>query len=111
MQIRKFLIGITASVLISGCAEFPGVHKIDIPQGNVVTQEMVNQLKPGMTRNQVRFVMGTPLITDTFSPDRWDYIYSMEKGGEARTQEGVSLYFSGDQLSRISGDYRPAATE
>ncbi len=111
MQIRKFLISITAILLIAGCSEFPGVHKIDIPQGNVVTQDMVDQLKPGMTRNQVRFVMGTPLITDTFSPNRWDYIYSMEKGGEDRTQEGVTLFFTDDLLSGISGDYRPQASK
>ncbi|NVK42087.1 MAG: outer membrane protein assembly factor BamE [Oceanospirillaceae bacterium] len=104
---RKFLVSIAASLLIAGCTEFPGVHKIDIPQGNVVTQEMVDKLQPGMTRNQVRYVMGTPLVTDTFSPDRWDYIYSMRKGGEKRTQKTLSLYFKDDRLERVSGDYRP----
>ncbi len=103
---RKFLTSIAVSLLITGCT-FPGVHKIDIPQGNVVTQEMVDQLKPGMTRNQVRYIMGTPLVTDTFSPDRWDYIYSQQKGGEERTQKSLSLYFSDNSLQRISGDYRP----
>lgn len=108
---RKFLIGIIACVLITGCSEFPGVHKIDIPQGNIVTQDMVNQLKPGMTRNQVRFVMGTPLITDTFSPDRWDYIYSMKKDDKPRTEKRLSLFFQDDKLTRIGGDYRPEAAE
>lgn len=108
---RKFLVSIAVSLFIAGCSEFPRVHKIDIPQGNVVTQEMVDQLKPGMTRNQVRYIMGTPLVTDTFSPDRWDYIYSMKKGYEARTQKSVSLYFVDDRLNRISGDFRPGSAQ
>ncbi|MFC6670148.1 outer membrane protein assembly factor BamE [Marinobacterium aestuariivivens] len=64
-----------------------------------------------MSRSQVRFIMGTPLVTDTFSPDRWDYIYSLKKGGEARSQKTVSLFFDNDSLTRISGDYRPGASQ
>ncbi|MBS98724.1 MAG: hypothetical protein CMI01_08605 [Oceanospirillaceae bacterium] len=108
---RKVLISVALATLISGCSDFPGVYKIDIPQGNVVTQEMINQLRPGMTPNQVRYVMGTPLITDTFSPDRWDYLYSFKPGGEPRVQERVSLYFEDDRLARITGDFRPATQE
>lgn len=107
---RKILIVLAASFFLSGC--FPGVYKIDIPQGNVVTQEMVDQLRPGMTYNQVRFIMGTPLITDTFSGERWDYLYSIQRGGNPREQERISLFFENNQLSRISGDFRPgSATE
>lgn len=105
---RKVLIGVALASLVSACSEFPGVYKIDIPQGNVVTQEMVDQLRPGMTPSQVRYVMGTPLINDTFSPNRWDYLYSMKQGGEPRTQERISLYFENEQLTRITGDFRPA---
>jgi len=104
---RKVLIGIALASLVSACSEFPGVYKIDIPQGNVVTQEMVDQLRPGMSPSQVRYVMGTPLISDTFSPDRWDYLYSMKEGGDPRTQERISLYFENDRLVRITGDFRP----
>lgn len=104
---RKVLICIALTALVSGCTDFPGVYKIDIPQGNVVTQEMVNKLRPGMTPSQVRYVMGTPLISDTFSPNRWDYLYSMKKGGDPRTQERISLYFDNDKLTRITGDLRP----
>ncbi|KGK42664.1 membrane protein [Nitrincola sp. A-D6] len=104
---RKILIVLLASFLISGC--FPGVHKIDIPQGNVVTQDMIDQLRPGMTHSQVRFIMGTPLITDTFSDNRWDYLYSFQKGGSQREQERITLYFTQGQLTRFSGDFRPTA--
>lgn len=97
--------------LVSACSEFPGVYKIDIPQGNVVTQEMIDQLRPGMTESQVRYVMGTPLITDTFSPNRWDYLYSFKPGGGDRVQERVSLYFEDGKLARISGDFRPGGGE
>ncbi len=104
---RKILIILMASFFISGC--FPGVHKIDIPQGNVVTQDMIDQLRPGMTPSQVRFIMGTPLITDTFSDERWDYLYSFQEGGKQRTQERISLYFTQGKLSRFSGDFKPTA--
>ena len=64
--------------LLAGCqtVTLPGLsaHKIDIQQGNYVTQDMVAKLKPGMTRSQVRFALGTPLIADPFHPDRWDYL-------------------------------------
>lgn len=104
LQMRTILTLLVAA-LLAGC--FPGVHRIDIPQGNIVTQEMVDQLRPGMTHSQVRYVMGTPLLTDTFSDERWDYLYTLKKGTRVRTQERVTLYFSDGRLTRISGDYRP----
>lgn len=100
------LVGLAA---LAGCS-FPGVYKIDIQQGNVVTQDMIDQLKPGMTRRQVRFIMGNPLITDTFHANRWDYLYSLQPGGGERRQERISLTFSGDQLSGLSGDFRPGVS-
>ena len=104
---RKVLLSATLALLIAGCSEFPGVYKIDIPQGNVVTQEMVDQLRPGMTPAQVRYILGTPLVNDSFSPGRWDYIYSIKEGNDARYQERISLYFEDDKLTRLSGDFRP----
>ncbi len=95
---------------LAGCT-IPGVYKIDIQQGNVVTQDMIDQLRPGMTRRQVRFVMGSPLITDTFHPNRWDYLYAIKPGGGTRLQEQVTLLFNrDDQLVGLSGDFRPGAT-
>lgn len=95
---------------LAGCS-FPGVYKIDIQQGNVVTQDMIDQLRPGMTRRQVRFIMGNPLLTDTFHTDRWDYLYSLQPGGGERQQERVSLIFNeSDQLVSLSGDFMPGVS-
>lgn len=104
---RKVLLSATLALLIAGCSEFPGVYKIDIPQGNVVTQEMVDQLRPGMTPSQVRYVLGTPLINDSFSENRWDYIYSIKQGDGQRFQERISLFFEDGKLVRLGGDFPP----
>ena len=113
MQKTKLLLTsltFTGLIALAGCS-FPGVYKIDIQQGNVVTQDMIDQLRPGMTRRQVRFIMGNPLITDTFHANRWDYLYSIQPGGGERLQERVSLVFDGnDQLSGLSGDFMPGVS-
>lgn len=97
---------------LNGCSSIiPGVYKIDIQQGNVVTQDMIDQLRPGMTRSQVRFIMGNPLVTDTFHADRWDYLYSIQPGGGQRQQERVTLTFdASDRLVGLSGDFMPGAS-
>lgn len=95
---------------LAGCS-FPGVYKIDIQQGNVVTQDMIDQLRPGMTRRQVRFIMGNPLLTDTFHANRWDYLYSLQPGGGERQQERISVIFNAnDQLVSLSGDFMPGVS-
>ena len=99
----------TSALGLAGCS-FPGVYKIDVQQGNVVTQEMVNQLRPGMTTRQVRFIMGTPLVQDTFHPERWDYLYSMQAGHQEREQERVVLTFENDLLVGLGGDFVPGAS-
>ncbi|WAJ38544.1 outer membrane protein assembly factor BamE [Pseudomonas sp. GOM7] len=113
MQKTKLLLtslSLTGLFALAGCS-FPGVYKIDIQQGNVVTQDMIDQLRPGMTRRQVRFIMGNPLITDTFHADRWDYLYSIQPGGGERQQERVSLAFDGnDQLIGLAGDFMPGVS-
>ena len=103
--IRSFTL---ASLLVLAGCSFPGVHKIDIQQGNVVTQDMVDQLRPGMTTRQVRFIMGTPLITDTFNSNRWDYLYSIQIAGGTRKQERISLLFDeNNELQGLGGDFVP----
>ncbi|QLC73713.1 outer membrane protein assembly factor BamE [Pseudomonas sp. LPB0260] len=113
MQNAKILLTsltLTGLFALAGCS-FPGVYKIDIQQGNVVTQDMIDQLRPGMTRRQVRFIMGNPLLTDTFHSNRWDYLYSIQPGGGQRLQERVSLVFDGnDQLAGLSGDFMPGVS-
>ncbi|QEY59247.1 outer membrane protein assembly factor BamE [Pseudomonas sp. C27(2019)] len=106
--IRSFTL---ASLLVLAGCSFPGVHKIDIQQGNVVTQDMVDQLRPGMTTRQVRFIMGTPLIADTFNSNRWDYLYSIQLAGGTRKQERISLIFNDDnQLQGLGGDFLPGVS-
>lgn len=92
--------------LLASCSSVPSIapYKIDIQQGNVVTQEMVSKLKPGMSKAQVRFILGTPLVTDAFHPDRWDYIYVLKKGGKLLEQRKLTVLFEGDALKRLEGD-------
>ena len=79
-----------------------------IQQGNLVTSKMMMQLKPGMTKTQVRFVMGTPLISDSFHKDQWDYFYQMEKDGAIIEKRRVTLMFEKDLLAKVKGDVIPA---
>lgn len=89
-------------LLLAGCMLAP--HKIDIQQGNYVDQEMVAKLKPEMTRSQVRFVLGTPLVADSFHPNRWDYVYMTGRAGDVRSQRKITVVFDGDKLKHIEGD-------
>lgn len=77
------------------------MHRVEIQQGNVITPEMVAQLKPGMTRQQVQFVMGTASVMDPFHPDRWDYVYTLKRGREKGERQHVTVYFDGDALQRV----------
>lgn len=103
-------------VTVSGCSatavtDLVKPYRIDVRQGNYVSQEMVAQLKPGMTREQVRYVLGTPLVTDVFHADRWDYVYLFRPGKGSDAQERrLAVIFSGDRLARLEGDVRAAET-
>jgi outer membrane protein assembly factor BamE len=85
----------------------PDVYKMDIQQGNEIDSEMLLQLKPGMTKSQVRFVLGTPLIQDSFHNQRWDYIYEMRRGGVLIETRHVILNFEKDLLKNITGEVLP----
>ena len=116
MRILKSWLAIASLLVLSGCnnigsMDFPGVYKISIPQGNIITQEMVDQLRPGMTKRQVIFVMGTPLVRDPYHQDRWDYVYNFQPGGGERGQERLSVLFENDQLVSLSGDFEPTPAE
>jgi len=89
----------------------PIVHRPDIQQGNVVTQEMVNQLQLGMSRHQVRYLLGTPMLIDVFHQNRWDYLYTLTEGWGDMQKKRVSLYFEGDELMDIQGDLQPRPEE
>ncbi|MBS3916127.1 MAG: outer membrane protein assembly factor BamE [Sulfuritalea sp.] len=79
-------------------------YRIDIRQGNYITQDMVAQLKPGMTRDQVRFILGTPLVADIFHADRWDYIYSFKPGRGTAQLRRFAVFFVDHKLARVAGD-------
>ena len=98
-------------LLVPACSYVPmapSVYKIDIQQGNVVTQDMVSRLKLGMTKSQVRFALGTPLVTDVFHSDRWDYVYRYQKAGKLTEQSHITVVFENDLLKRLEGDVVPA---
>ncbi|EIC20642.1 small protein A (tmRNA-binding) [Thiorhodovibrio frisius] len=139
VSMRRLLIIITATALagllaigLSGCAgkrskpahekgaklsNLPFVYKMTVQQGNLITEEMVARVELGMTRAQVRYLLGTPLLTDIFHTDRWDYPYTIRRGHRKMEERKLTLWFDGDSLVRILGDYEanpdglPAAEE
>ncbi|MCH9697481.1 MAG: outer membrane protein assembly factor BamE [Gammaproteobacteria bacterium] len=92
-----------ASLILTSC----GIFKIDVQQGNLVGQDLLNQVKPSMTKRQVQYILGTPLTVDPFRKDRWDYLFTNQPGGEDRSIQRISLVFSNDKLSLIEGDLKP----
>jgi len=96
--------------LVAACANVPDItsrltpYRIDVRQGNFVTPEMAAQLKPGQTKDQVRFILGTPLLTDQFHADRWDYVYYLKPGHGEPQERHVAVFFADGKLARIDGD-------
>jgi len=85
----------------------PGVYTLEIQQGNMVDQEMIDQLKPNMTKRQVLYIMGSPMLVDFFHQKRWDYLYSRQTEGEDHEQKRIALFFEGDILTGVQGDFKP----
>lgn len=107
---RHLLISVLLLSLAAGCSSVKvGPHRIDVQQGNALDQENLSRLKPGLSRSQVRFLLGTPLLVDPFRTDRWDYVYVYHKAGKLTEQKRVTLFFDGDTLVRIEGDAPVAA--
>jgi outer membrane protein assembly factor BamE len=88
---------------LAACSEY----KMEIRQGNLVTPEVRQNLKIGMTHAQVRLLLGTPLVADPFHPERWDYVYRLEHEGKLVEQQRMTLYFKGDNLIRIDDSHMP----
>lgn len=112
MKKPLFLLVFTAGLSLPACttilSNLPGVYTLEVKQGNIIEQSMVDQLRPNMTKRQVMYIMGSPMLTDTFHEKRWDYLYSDQPSGEARVQKRISLYFNDDSLVGIQGDLRPS---
>ncbi|MFK8026688.1 MAG: outer membrane protein assembly factor BamE [Gammaproteobacteria bacterium] len=107
----KALFRFTALLLLislSGCSgRLFTVHKIDVQQGNAVDPEKVEQLQVGMNKEQVRFLMGSPLIHDAFHPDRWDYVYHLIPDYGDTERRHVAVFFEGDKVMNIEKSDMP----
>ena len=111
IALRALFAASFAAMTLSACGvpRIPGItpYKMEIQQGNYVSQEMVSQLKPGMTKEQVKLVLGTPLLTDIFhSEKRWDYVYWKEDQAGNREQRKLVVFFEDGKLQRLDGDVR-----
>jgi len=124
---RKLLLpgAVVTLLLTSGCGTLgdigdaipgslertPLFYKIDVQQGNSIEQSTINRLEPGMSKNQVQFILGSPMLIDVFHLDRWDYYYSMKRGNGDTEQKHVALFFEDGRLVRTEGDLRPEPVE
>lgn len=102
-RIKLSAILLVTSLILTGCI----TYRLDIPQGNVVTQDQVDKLRVGLTKAQVQYLLGTSLIQDPFHNDRWEYIYSDAVGGKVREEKKFTVFFENGQLVRWEGTVLP----
>lgn len=108
---RTKLLTLLVPLLLVGCGSYSiAPHKIEIQQGNLITQETAQKLAPGMSRAQVRSILGSPLITDTFHDNRWDYVYRLEQKGKLVEQRKLTVFFEGDRMVRVESGLLPLTT-
>jgi outer membrane protein assembly factor BamE len=98
----RTLVVLAIALALAGC-----VHKIDVQQGNYVTQDLVDRLKVGMTKAEVRQLLGTPLLSDVFHANQWDYYFSNLRGRKADDRTRLSIFFENDRVVRFAGNARP----
>ena len=113
MRKQLYFLSLLTSLALASCStilnNLPGVYTLEIQQGNIIDQAMIDQLRPNMNKRQVLYIMGSPMLDDVFHKNRWDYVYSDQPSGEDRVQKQVSLFFENDQIVSIQGDFRPGA--
>ena len=116
MQKLLIYISVIASLFLAACSNdpivnrLPFVYRIDIQQGNVITPEIVNQLRVGMSKRQVQFILGAPMLIDPFHAERWDYVYIYNPGSDGidpASQQRVTLEFENDRVTQITGTLLP----
>lgn len=111
--ITSCILTIVASLTLVSCTtiltNLPGIYTVDVQQGNMVDQDMIDQLRPNMGKRQVLYIMGSPMLTDVFHQKRWDYIYSARDDKGDREQKRISLFFEDDTLIGVQGDFKPSA--
>ena len=113
MKLTHIVLAGMIPLIFVGCSfvdipsvnDLPFIHRIDVQQGNVITQNMLAQLKPNMEKKKVSFIMGTSVVMDTFNSDQWDYVYSFRYGGRHTERRRVTLHFDENGLlNSITGD-------
>lgn len=117
----RMAVALAAAALAGGCGSFDRMsqgiagsitpYKVEVVQGNFVSREQVSALKPGMSRQQVRDILGTPLLTDAFHADRWDYVFTLRRQGVPPQARKLTAYFKGEQFDRVEGDEMPSEAE
>ena len=116
MTFSRLISAVLLSLLLAACSSYPRIlneYKIDVQQGNVLTQDMVSQLRPGITKDQVRFILGTPMLQDMFHANRWDYVYTYKKGstGVVEMRKFSTFFDANNRLVRVAGDVTGASAE
>lgn len=123
--IRRTLIVLAPLSLLTACGSLSNAslskpetlfgllepYKVDVLQGNVVTQEIMAQIQPGLGRMQVREILGTPLLADPFHQDRWDYVFTIRRQGVADQKRRVTVFFKGDEVERFESEPLPGERE
>jgi outer membrane protein assembly factor BamE len=114
-------IALAVAAMAGGCGSFDRMsqgiagsitpYRVEVVQGNFVSREQVAALKPGMSRQQVRDVLGTPLLTDAFHANRWDYVFTLRRQGVPPQARKLAVFFKGEQLDRFEGDEMPSEAE
>jgi outer membrane protein assembly factor BamE len=120
-QTRPVLVAAAAVILLAGCGSMDGAgrristaltpYTVEVVQGNFISREQVEALQKGMTRDQVRQILGTPLVTSLFHGDRWDYVFTLKRQGVNPQQRRLTVFFSNDVMDRVDGDTMPSESE
>jgi outer membrane protein assembly factor BamE len=120
-RLPRFALAATVAAALAGCGTFDNVsqsvagaftpYKVEVVQGNFISREQVEALKPGMNRQQVRDILGTPLVTSLFHADRWDYVFTLRRQGVEPQQRKFTVFFQGDVMARAEGDPMPSESE
>ena len=121
IRATHLVLAITAGALVAGCGSFDNAsqrvaglvtpYKVEVVQGNFVSKEQVEAIKPGMSRQQVRDILGTPLLTSVFHSDRWDYVFTLKRQGVVAQERKLAVFFKGEAMERVEGDAMPSEAE
>ncbi len=109
-MLRALLLAVLAFLSGCGVPRIPGItpYRMEIQQGNFLSQEAITKLKPGMSRDEVKLILGTPLLTDVFHADRWDYVFSRETPDGKRESRRIALFFADGKLTRVDDGTAPS---